>query len=324
MNKKKIILLSLSFLLFILFILFTGAVKIDLSNIFTNSKDNIILWKIRVPRLLLGFLTGSILSLSGFIFQNLFKNELATPFTLGVSSGAAAGAVISIKFNIAFTVFGLTSIQFFGFVGAILTIGFIILVAGMLKNFSIYTLLMTGIAINFFSSSIILFSQYIFDYSQTISVLRWLMGSLETFGYKDVLMVFPFFIILIIIVFLFKREILFLSANDEFASSKGIDVERIRTIMFVFVSLIIGVVVSITGPIGFIGLIIPHISRLLFRLRLNSMILFNLFAGGVFLITADFLSRVIINSVEIPVGIITSLFGAPFFLYILLKKSVKQ
>ena len=320
MIKKKIIIVF--FILFIGFIvLFTGSVKIDFKSVFDQTQANIIFWKIRLPRLFLAFIVGAVLSLSGFIFQNLFKNELATPFTLGVSSGAAAGAVISIKFNLVFSVLGLNSVQLFGFVGAILTIGFIIFVAKSLKNFSIYTLLMTGIAINFFASSVILFSQYIFDFSQTISVLRWLMGSLETFGLKDVLIVLPFFLILIVVVFMFKREILFLSANDEFASSKGIDVEKFRTMIFVLVSLIIGVVVSITGPIGFIGLIIPHISRILFKLKLKSMILFNILAGGLFLIITDYISRILINSVQIPVGIITSLFGAPFFLYILISKS---
>lgn len=297
---------------------FIGSKILNLSSVFSGSSNNFILFQLRIPRTIIAFIAGASLSLGGLIFQNLFKNKLATPYTLGISSGAAAGALIAIKFNLFGSFFGFGFTYLAGFMGAILSVLLILAILKITGSTSVYTVLLAGVAINFFFSAFILLIQYLVDMTQSISAIRWLMGSLTISGYKEILIIAPVFLIFIIIVLLLKKELILISAGDEFASSKGMNVKKFRISIFILVSLITGMVVSVTGPIGFVGLIIPHIIRLLIKDDFRILVIFSIFFGGIFLVIADIISRVLIPPAEIPVGIITSFFGAPFFIFILI------
>ena len=193
MNKKYIV-ISIFGLLLLVGLPFIGQVKLDIQSLFGENTGSFIFWQLRVPVTILSFIVGSTLALAGLIFQNIFKNSLATPYTLGVSSGAAAASVLAIKLNISISFLGLNGIYLYGFVGALITIFLIIGIAKLVRSFSIYTLLMSGIALNFFFSACILLIQYLSDYAQTTSVLRWLMGSLSVAGYNEILFLLPIYI----------------------------------------------------------------------------------------------------------------------------------
>ncbi len=317
MNKKYLLLLIIG-LVMVMLLPFIGIININLASLFENSNSSFIFWQIRIPRTLLGFMAGSSLALAGLIFQNIFKNSLATPYTLGVSSGAAAGVVLGIKLNLSMTFLGLNGLYIYGFAGALLSIGVILGIARIVKSYSIYTLLMSGVALNFLFSSIIVLIQYLFDFTQTISILRWLMGGITPIGYKELLFLFPLYIFFILGTYFLKNELLIASAGEEFAYSKGLDIRKFRIIIFVAVSFMIGILVSFVGPIGFIGLIVPHTARLLFKRDFKLMLGFTIILGGMLLTLTDFLARTMIPPAEIPVGIITSLMGAPFFLFVLI------
>lgn len=321
MNKKYALLIIIGIVILVL-IPFIGNIRINVSSLFRRTSDpnNFIFWQLRLPRTLLAFIVGSTLAVAGLIFQNLFKNSLATPYTLGVSSGAAAGTVLAIKLNIALPFLGLGGTYVYGFIGALATIAIILAITRIVKSSSIYTLLMSGVALNFFFSSLILLVQYLLDFTETMSVLRWLMGGLTVTGYSEILFLVPLYLFFIISTFLLRHELMLISGGDQFAQSKGIDVKKLRNGLFILVSLIVGIVVSITGPIAFIGMIVPHISRLIFKDDFKAVTFMTVFMGGLLLVLTDFLARVLIPPVEIPVGIITSFMGAPFFLFILVSK----
>ena len=315
--NKKIWLLGLGVLILLIFSPFWGTIHLNWQTIFANDSNSFIFWHLRVPRVLLGFVAGSILALSGLICQNLFKNNLATPDILGISSGAAAGAVISIKFKLHFSFFGMGSIYIFSYLGALSAVLFIFFMARLIKNSSLYTFLMSGVAINLFFSSIIVFFQYVFDFSDTFSLVRWLMGGISVAGYKEVMILSVLLLIFLLSVFLFKREFLLISAGDNFAQSKGLNISNFRVFSFLGLALFVGAVVSTCGPIGFVALIVPHLSRLLCASQYTKTIVFSMFLGGGLLVLADLVARILIAPVDIPVGIVTSLLGAPFFLFLL-------
>jgi len=315
--NKKIWMLGVVVLILLIFSPFWGTIRLNWQTIFANDSNSFIFWHLRVPRVLLGFVAGSILALSGLICQNLFKNNLATPDILGISSGAAAGAVISIKFKMHFSFFGMGSIYIFSYLGALLAVLFVFFIARMIKNSSLYTLLMSGVAISLFFSSIIVFFQYIFDFSDTFSLVRWLMGGISVAGYKEVIILSVLLLLFLLAIFLFRREFLLISAGDDFAQSKGLNISNFRILSFLGLAIVVGAVVSTCGPIGFVALIVPHLSRLLGSSQYSKTVLFSIFLGGGLLVLADLVARILIAPVDIPVGIVTSLLGAPFFLFLL-------
>ena len=323
MNKK----IGLLFLLAVLLLVctpFLGITPIDLRGIFGSSSNSFIFWHLRVPRTILGFVAGAILALSGLVCQNLFKNNLATPDLLGISSGAAAGAVVALKFKLHLSFLGTGGIYVFSYLGAISAVLFIFLVARLIRNSSLYTFLMSGVAINFFYSSVIVFFQYIFDYSDTFSLLRWLMGGISVAGYGEIVFLLVLAVIFLLVVFLFKKEFLLVSAGDDFARSRGLNVANFRIYSFLGLAFFVGAVVSTCGPIGFIALVVPHVSRSWGRSHYGATVAFTFLLGGVLLVMADLLARTLIPPVDIPVGIVTALLGAPFFLLLLIAELKKN
>ncbi len=296
----------------------------DIAGIFGGgaiSTGQRIFWDVRMPRVLLGFITGATLSVCGMTFQAMFRNPLATPFTLGVSGGAALGAVIAIKLGIATTVMGiaLPGAQVFAFIGALGSIVIVYGIARAKKGFTMATMLLTGIAMSFFFSASIMFIQYLADFAHSFSIVRWMMGGIAVVGYRQVLQLAAFAIVGVAVIFSSRSELNLILTGDEIATGRGLDVERMRKKLFFAVSIAAGATVAVCGPIGFVGLIIPHIMRLIVGADHFDLAPACILGGGAFLVVCDIVARTIILPAEIPIGIITSMIGGPFFIWLLFR-----
>lgn len=306
---------------------FFGMQPIPLEAILHPSPDSIeakIFWRLRVPRVLLAFLVGAGLAISGMAFQALFRNPLATPFTLGVSSGAALGAALYIRLGLAFTLFNIPGITVTAFAGAL---GSIVLVYGLAQaraGFTVASMLLAGVAISFFFSSLILFLQYLSDFTQTFHILHWLMGSLSVMGMSAMLQILPWVLGGTVVIFFLSRELNLLATGEIIAASRGVNIARTRRWLFLVTSLAVGSIVAVCGPIGFVGMMVPHIGRLLVGADHRILTPVTLLWGGSFLTLCDTLARSLIAPAEIPVGVITSLLGGPFFVWLLLKQTSEK
>ncbi|MDA8123660.1 MAG: iron ABC transporter permease [Deltaproteobacteria bacterium] len=289
-----------------------------LFRIFSGGLDTDIIWKIRVPRVCVSFLAGAALALSGLAFQTLFRSPLAEPFTLGVASGASLGAVIYIRLGLVFSIAGLSGISFFAFAGAILSILLVYGLTRLAKGFNTGTMLLSGVAISFFFSSLILFTQYMSDFARSAHMMRWLMGGLEVAGFESVLNVAPFVVVGSVVMLLLTHELNLLAAGEEIAISRGVDAAKTMKVLFLGSSAMVGSVVAVCGPIGFVGIMVPHMCRLIIGVDHRYLTPASLLFGGSFLTLCDTVARTIIAPAEIPVGIITALLGGPFFIWLLL------
>ena len=299
---------------------FIGFIAIAPHDIFSKTTESSVFWNIRLARVFNSFIAGSALAASGMTFQAIFRNPLATPFTLGVAHGAALGASVYIWIGLGFSVFGFSGEAFFAFFGAVLAILIVYGLSRLKQGLSTPTMLLAGVAVSFFFSSLILFIQYLSDFTQSFQIMRWLMGGLEAVGYGSFLDMLPFVLSGCAIIFYQANELNLLVTGEDIAVSRGVDVKKVKIFLFFAASLMIGCVVSICGPIGFVGMMVPHICRLVIgqdhRYLAPAAILF----GGIFLTVCDTLSRTLIAPAEIPVGVITALIGGPFFIWLLLKK----
>jgi iron complex transport system permease protein len=292
---------------------------LGLSDHLTPEIERQILFDIRLPRLLLAFIVGAGLSICGLVFQAMFHNPLATPFTLGVASGASLGAALSVFLGVGFSLFGFSSTALFAFIGALVTIRFVYGISTLNKGFSLHTLLLTGVAISFFFSSLILLIQYLNDMPDAYRLIRWLMGNLAVVGYESIWPLLPFVLLTITVVFYLSHELNLLTTGDDIALSRGVNVTKTRLILFFMTSLCIGAIVALCGPIGFVGMMVPHICRLLIGQNHRWLVPASCLFGGGFLIVCDTVARLIIAPAEIPVGVITTLLGGPFFLWLLIR-----
>jgi iron complex transport system permease protein len=290
-----------------------------LSDHLTPAIQQKILMDIRLPRLLLAFIVGAGLAVCGLVFQAMFHNPLATPFTLGVASGASLGAALSVFLGVGFGFLGLSSTTLFAFIGALVTIRFVYGISSMRTGFSLHTLLLTGVAISFFFSSLILLIQYLNDLPDAYRLIRWLMGSLSIVGYDAIWQLLPFIVVAVAVIFYLSHELNLLTTGDDIALSRGVNVRKTRFMLFVTTSLCIGAIVSLCGPIGFVGMMVPHICRLLIGQDHRWLIPASCLFGGNFLIICDTIGRLLIAPAEIPVGVITTLLGGPFFLWLLIR-----
>jgi len=284
-----------------------------------DSTVQTIFWQLRVPRVLLGFLAGAGLAISGMVFQAMFRNPLATPFTLGVSSGASLGASLAVRLGWGFAFLGFSAQSLAAFVGAMAAIVLVYGLTQVRRGFSTSTMLLAGVAVNFLCSSLILFIQYTSDHFETHRVLRWLMGGLQrTVGYESVLRTLPIVLLGAVAVYWLTHELNLLSTGEELAASRGVAVDRTKRVFFFVVSLVVGAVVAMCGPIGFVGLMGPHICRLLVGPNHRRLMPATFLFGGIFLVVCDSFARVVFAPSEMPVGIVTSFLGGPFFLWLLL------
>lgn len=279
--------------------------------------------EIRIPRVLFAFVAGSGLALCGMVFQAMFHNPLATPFTLGVASGASLGAALYVSLGLSFSFLGINGTSFAAFSGALLAISIVYSISRFRQGFSTETLLLTGVAISFFFSSLILFTQYLSNVTDSFRILRWLMGELSIVGYRDLMQLLPFVTICVAIIIWLSRELNLLMAGDDIAISRGVAVKKVRYLLFFSTSLCVGAIVALCGPIGFIGMMVPHICRLIVGTDHRWLIPASILFGGSFLVVCDTIARLIIAPAEIPVGVITTLLGGPFFLWLLIRSRSK-
>ncbi len=298
-----------------------GPAKISLKDILTwligyktiDQTAWMILFKIRLPRILLAGLVGFTLSLGGVVFQALLRNPLAEPFILGVSSGAAVGAIIGIFFGCGFT-FG---VPLLSFVGALFTILLVMGISSRHGGLESSTLLLTGVIINAFFTAVIMFFITTTSDSRLHSMLFWLYGDLSQSKYVQLSICLPCILIVSCIIYIFSRHLNLIVGGEESALQMGVEVELLKWIAFLGISLITGIVVAFSGIIGFVGLIVPHLMRMILGPDHRLLIPASSLGGAVFLIAADTLARTIISPSELPVGVITAFLGAPFFIYLL-------
>ena len=328
MNKMTVLILFfLCSVVFITFAPFVGMETISFESVIKPIGSDIktdIFWKIRIPRVITAFFAGAALAISGLTFQALFRNPLATPFTLGVSAGAAFGASLYVRAGFFFSLFGITGQSFSAFGGALLSIFLVFGLTRVKKGFSTATMLLAGVAVSFFFSSLILFIQYLSDFTHSFRIIRWLMGGFEIVGYRPVINILPFVVVGSSIVFILTHELNLMTTGEDIAISRGVNVRGIKNILFFATSLMVGGVVSICGPIGFVGMMSPHICRLIIGPDHRFLTPITFIFGGIFLTICDTLSRTLIAPAEIPVGVITALLGGPFFLWLLVSGSSER
>jgi iron complex transport system permease protein len=288
---------------------------------FADNVDAQIFFIARLPRTLAGALVGSMLASAGVVFQGLLRNPLATPFTLGVSAGAALGAMLAITFSWSFAMAGVSAAAGASFVGSLAAVGIVYALARARgRGLSTNVLLLAGVTMNAFFLALILFVQYFADFSQTFRILRWLMGDLDISSYQPIITAVPLLVIAFATFAWLARPLNLLSLGDESASTRGLNVVSAQRAAFVSASLATGAAVSVGGPVGFIGIVVPHLVRLIVgpdhRLVLPASALF----GAAFLIGCDVVARTAMAPLELPVGVITALIGGPFFLWLLVRK----
>jgi len=331
LSPVKVAYVSLILCLFLLlamaFSLLLGTAEVSpdqLWRLFTGDPEveksvSLIIFKIRLPRIILAAIVGFSLSLGGLVFQAMLRNPLADPFILGVSSGSAFGAVIGIVIGFGYNL----GIPVMSFSGALLTI-YLILTAGRRKmGMESSTILLTGVIINAFFTAIIMFFIATAADDRLHSMLFWLYGDLSQSNYRESVIVAPVMIASFVILYGFSKHLNLIAAGEEAAVQLGVDVERAKSICFIIVSLMVGLVVSLSGLIGFVGLIIPHLGRMAFGSDHRLLMPVSALGGAAFLVVADSLARTIISPGELPVGVITAFIGAPFFIYLLKTRGSK-
>ena len=284
----------------------------------TPTQETIII-SVRLPRVLLALLVGMGLGLAGAIFQGLFRNPMADPSIIGSSQGAALGATVAFFFGIKFGFSGLSAVPLFAFAGALLAVFLVYLIARAGGRVSIPSLLLVGIAVSSFLASIVSLLMVISE-DRMHNIFFWLMGGLGSGNWNLVLVVLPFILVGSAASVFLARDMNLLMLGEERASQLGLETEKFKWIMIVVASLVVGAAVSVSGIIGFVGLMTPLIVRLLTGPDHRYLIPGSIIGGGLFLVLADTLARTVIAPNELPVGIVTAFFGAPFFVYLLKRR----
>ena len=286
-----------------------------------NPVDETIIYSVRLPRALLAALIGAALSVSGSVYQALLRNPLADPYVLGVSGGAATGAIIGILIGAGSFPFGISG---FAFLGGVLTIFLVFGIAEKDRQRRPHTLLLAGVIVNAFFSAIIMFLISTSSHADLHPIMFWLMGDLGMADSGEILLAGAALLIGYIFVYLYARDLNILVTGEESAMLLGVNVERLRVSLLIAASLLTGLAVAVSGVIGFVGLIVPHMMRLLFgsdhRLLLPASLLF----GAAFMLAADTAARTLLAPTELPVGVVTAILGAPFFIYLLRKKNLSS
>jgi len=303
---------------------FLGSTPIALGRVFDRGipfADNVdaqIFFIARLPRAAAAALVGGTLAAAGVVFQGLLRNPLATPYTLGVSAGASLGAMVAITFNLMLPLGGVAPASLLGALLAVMVVYGLSTVRH--RGFSTTVLLLAGVTLNAFFSALILFVQFIGDFAQTYRALRWLMGDLDVADYTPILTALPLVAAAFAVFAWLARPLNLLSMGADAAATRGIDVGRAERLAFFGASLATGAAVSVGGPIGFIGIIVPHLVRLLVGSDHRLVLPASTFFGAAFLVACDAVARIVLAPIELPVGIVTAVIGGPFFLWLLVRK----
>lgn len=313
MNKQTKTLLSLIGILVL-----TCLISLFIGSVFISPAENTgstIIWQIRLPRVILSALVGILLATSGVILQGILRNPLADPYILGVSSGAGIGAAIALSLPFSFVLLGISSIPLFAFVFALLSVFVVYRLSYRKGQSAPETLILAGVAVAAFTSAIL--SLIIIVSGRLQVIYFWLLGSLSLSSWSDVFNLFPYTVVGLLIAYFYSKELNALLLGEEIALTLGVEVEKIRVWLILVASLMTAAAVSVSGLIGFVGLIIPHFVRILIGPNHRLLIPFSALGGAILLVVADTLARTLFSPMEVPIGVIMSLAGAPFFLYIL-------
>jgi iron complex transport system permease protein len=276
-----------------------------------------ILMQVRLPRVVLGFWVGCCLASVGVALQALLRNPLADPYLLGVSSGAALGAALAVLFGIGTTFLAVSALPACGFAGGLAALFLVYRMAASYDRLPIHSLLLAGVILNAIFSALIMFITSIMEPNRSFGMMAWLMGTLTAPAYPTLMILLCYLFVGLLVLFKQARVLNLLALGEESARTLGVDTERTKRVIFIVAALVTGAVVSISGMIGFIGMVVPHAVRLVIGADHRLLLPASALVGGMFLMGADTLARTLLAPAEIPVGIITALSGGPFFVYLL-------
>jgi len=278
-----------------------------------------IIFDIRLPRVILAGFVGSALATAGATYQGLFRNPLADPYLIGVAQGAALGAVIGFMLPAAWHSMGFGIIPLLAFCGAVVSTAVVYNLARVGKTLPATTLILAGVAISALLASIV--SYLVISSGEKIhGIMFWLMGSFSLSQWSEVIVTLPYVILGVTIILLYARPLNLVQLDEEQAQQLGINVERLKLVLMVAATLITAAAVSFVGIIGFVGIIVPHAVRLIWGVDHRFLLPLSVLTGAVFLILADMIARTVVAPTEIPIGVITAICGAPFFLYLLKRR----
>jgi iron complex transport system permease protein len=304
-------------------------VKIIGSRLFNISHVNVdpmyttIVWNIRFPRVVLAGLVGASLAIAGAAFQGLLRNPLADPYTLGVSSGASVGAVLTIFLHITIPVIGSYTLPFLSILFALITIIAVLIFAKRIdRSMKVETIILTGVIFSSFLSAFISLMIALTG-DELRQIVSWLMGSVSMRGWEYIQIILPFFLIGSFLLLMNGNELNAMSFGEERAQHLGVNVKRRKMLVLTAGSILTGAAVAVSGTIGFVGLVIPHLTRLLWGPDHKHLLPLSMLTGSAFLILADLTARTVISPTELPIGVITSLIGAPVFAAILIRNKRK-
>jgi len=281
-----------------------------------------IIFRVRLPRVICGALVGAALATGGVIYQGIFRNPMADPYVIGASTGASVGSALVLFLGLSISFLGVNTLQVLAFVGSLATVLLVYTIARVGSKVPVTTLLLTGIAVSIFLNAIVMYL-----YTTASSTLKhgwafWLVGSLvSTEGqWSDVFSILPFVLLGLIVSYLYSRDLNIMALGEDQAQYLGVQIEKVKRILLITGALVTAAAVSISGLIGFVGLIIPHLTRIVIGPDHRVLLPTSAIVGASFLMICDAVSRVIMGSGEPAVGIITAFAGAPFFLYLLRRK----
>jgi len=278
-----------------------------------------IILEIRLPRAILAGLVGAVLALAGATYQGLFRNPLADPYLIGVAQGAALGAVVGFLLPFDWQGMGFGIVPVLAFTGALVSVAIVYSLARIGNTLPVTTLILAGVALGALWGSVV--SYLIITSGEKMhGIIFWLMGSFSLSQWSEVKVVFPYMVVGMAIILLYSRSLNVMQLDEEQAQQLGIDVEKVKLILLAAATLITAAAVSFVGTIGFVGIIIPHAVRLIWGPDHRFLLPLSVLTGAVFLILADLVARIALAPTEIPIGVITAICGAPFFLYLLRRR----
>ncbi len=295
-----------------------------LKNNDAQNTDLIIYFRVRVPRIILAALVGAALAASGVVFQALLRNPLADPYILGISSGAGLGAMIAVITGLTIGIWTPAVVSFAAFTGAMITVWLVWIIGNLTSKGSVTGLLLAGVVINSFFSAMIMFLTSIAKSDQVYSTIFWLMGNITEESKPVIITIAAALAISLTMIYLISPRLNILSFGDDDAKSIGINPGKTRFYAFAVAAFITSLAVSISGLIGFAGLIVPHAVRIVFGPDHRQLTLLSAAAGAAFLVTADTIARTLVAPAQLPVGVVTAITGAPVFLILLIKFSQKN
>ena len=328
-RRRSALIVSGTAVLLVVIVLITltvGNYSLSLGNIWgvvtgsdTNSTHVYVLYEVRIPRMLCCCIVGAALSCAGLVMQSLFKNPMASPSVLGISSGAAFGASLALAFGVG-GFLGEFMVSGMAFIFCFVTLLSVYALARTKYGVSSVTLLLAGVAVGAFFNGLVSLLQYVVDDDTLASIVYWTMGSFNNCGWMSFSTAIAPVLVGVLMMFLCKRELNLISAGEEQAANMGVNVRAVRIVLIVATALTVGGSVAISGVIGFVGLIVPHIFRMLVGPDHRLLMPLCILGGAAFMLAMDTISKTAFD-ISLPVGILTSLLGAPFFIYVMRRRS---